>query len=58
MRVGERDVDRVGAYGVPELPPVMRRREAGVNDLRIEASERRIFGPRPESEHGVEFPIQ
>src|SRR6185437_17108970 len=37
---------------------LMVRREASINDLRIEESERRIFGPRPEDEHGVEFPLQ
>ncbi|MFD3488368.1 nuclear transport factor 2 family protein [Streptomyces sp. NPDC058665] len=37
---------------------LMRRREASINDLRIEESERRVFGTRPESEHGVEFPLQ
>lgn len=37
---------------------LMRRREASINDLRIEESERRVFGPRPESEHGIEFPIR
>ncbi|MFC8823907.1 nuclear transport factor 2 family protein [Streptomyces sp. NPDC057137] len=37
---------------------LMRRREASINDLRIEESERRVFGPRPESERGVEFPIR
>jgi uncharacterized protein len=37
---------------------LMRRREASINDVRIEASQRRIFGPRPQGEHGVEFPIQ
>ncbi|MEW1795813.1 MULTISPECIES: nuclear transport factor 2 family protein [Streptomyces] len=37
---------------------LMRRREASINDARIEESERRITGPRPESEHGVEFPIR
>jgi uncharacterized protein (TIGR02246 family) len=36
---------------------LMRRREASINDLRIEESERRIFGPRPESEHGETFPL-
>jgi nuclear transport factor 2 (NTF2) superfamily protein len=36
---------------------LMRRREASINDRRIDASERRIFGPRPESEHGVPFPL-
>ena len=37
---------------------LMRRREASINDLRIEASQRRIFGPRPASEHGMEIPIR
>jgi nuclear transport factor 2 (NTF2) superfamily protein len=36
----------------------MRRREASINDVPIAESERRIFGPRPESEHGQEFPIR
>jgi uncharacterized protein (TIGR02246 family) len=36
---------------------LMRRREASINDRRIEESERRIFGPRPESEHGETFPL-
>ena len=36
----------------------MRRREASINDAPIAESERRIFGPRPESEHGQEFPIR
>ncbi|HEX3786324.1 MAG TPA: nuclear transport factor 2 family protein [Pseudonocardiaceae bacterium] len=36
---------------------LMARREASINDVRIEQSERRIFGPRPESEHGVSFPL-
>ncbi len=36
----------------------MRRREASINDVAIEESERRIFGARPESEHGREFPLQ
>ncbi|GAA5173817.1 nuclear transport factor 2 family protein [Pseudonocardia eucalypti] len=35
----------------------MRRREASINDLAIDESERRIFGPRPESEYGQEFPL-
>ena len=30
----------------------MRRREASINDLRIDATERRIHGPRPEAERG------
>jgi uncharacterized protein len=37
---------------------LMVRREASINDLRIDESERRIFGSRPEDEHGVEFPLQ
>ena len=36
---------------------LMRRREASINDVRIDASERRIFGPRPESEHGEPIPL-
>ena len=35
----------------------MRRREASINDVRIDESERRIFGPRPESEHGAPLPL-
>ncbi|MBL7259303.1 nuclear transport factor 2 family protein [Paractinoplanes lichenicola] len=37
---------------------LMRRREASINDLAITESERRIFGPRPESERGQDFPLQ
>jgi uncharacterized protein len=37
---------------------LMRRREASINDLRIEESERRIFGPRGEDEAGAELPLQ
>jgi uncharacterized protein len=36
---------------------LMRRREASINDVPIAESDRRIFGPRPESEHGVLLPI-
>ena len=36
---------------------LMRRREASINDVRIEESERRIFGPRPDSEVGDGFEI-
>ncbi len=36
---------------------LMARREASINDLRISESDRRIFGPRPESERGVEIPL-
>jgi nuclear transport factor 2 (NTF2) superfamily protein len=34
----------------------MRRREASINDVRIEEPDRRIFGPRPESERGAPLP--
>ena len=37
---------------------LMRRREASINDLAIDASQRRIFGPRPESERGLDFPLR
>jgi nuclear transport factor 2 (NTF2) superfamily protein len=36
----------------------MRRREASINDLPIDESERRIFGPRPDEEHGQDIPLQ
>jgi nuclear transport factor 2 (NTF2) superfamily protein len=36
---------------------LMRRREASINDLPIAESERRIFGPRPDSELGLEIPL-
>ncbi len=36
----------------------MRRREASINDVPITTQQRRIFGPRPASEHGQEFPLQ
>jgi nuclear transport factor 2 (NTF2) superfamily protein len=36
---------------------LMSRREASINDHHIEEPERRIFGPRPESEHDLDFPI-
>jgi nuclear transport factor 2 (NTF2) superfamily protein len=36
---------------------LMSRREASINDRPIAVTERRIFGPRPESEHGVDFPV-
>jgi nuclear transport factor 2 (NTF2) superfamily protein len=35
----------------------MLRREASINDLAIDESDRRIFGPRPESEHGAPLPL-
>jgi nuclear transport factor 2 (NTF2) superfamily protein len=37
---------------------LMRRREASINDLAIAESDRRIFGPRPEAEHGQESPLR
>jgi len=37
---------------------LMYRREASINDVPIDESQRRIFGPRPESERGQEFPLQ
>ena len=37
---------------------LMPRREASINDLLIDASERRIFGPRPEEERGKELPLR
>jgi uncharacterized protein len=33
------------------------RREASVNDVAIEESERRFLGPRPEAEYGNDFPL-
>jgi uncharacterized protein len=35
----------------------MARREASINDVPITESERRLFGPRPDSEHGQDFPL-
>ena len=37
---------------------LMRRREASINDVSIDESQRRWFGPRPEREYGVEIPLQ
>ena len=37
---------------------LMRRREASINDLQIAEGDRRIFGPRPETERGQEFPLR
>lgn len=36
---------------------LMARREASINDVPIDESQRRYFGPRPDSEHGQEFPL-
>ena len=35
----------------------MRRREASINDVAIDESDRRIHGKRPESEHGAPLPL-
>jgi uncharacterized protein len=37
---------------------LMARREASINDVPIAPSERRIFGPRPPEERGLEIPLQ
>ncbi|SCK16613.1 nuclear transport factor 2 family protein [Streptomyces sp. WMMB 322] len=37
---------------------LMARREASINDVRIDESDRRIFGPRPESERGAGIPLR
>ena len=37
---------------------LMRRREASINDRKISADERRIFGPRPELERGLPFGLR
>jgi uncharacterized protein len=37
---------------------LMQRREASINDLPIDASDRRILGARPESERGREIPLR
>ena len=37
---------------------LMRRREASINDVPIAEADRRIFGPRPESERGVDLPLR
>ncbi len=36
---------------------LMRRREASIDDVVIAEEDRRIFGPRPESERGVDIPV-
>ena len=36
---------------------LMARREASINDRKITEAERRIAGPRPESERGQDFPL-
>lgn len=37
---------------------LMERREASINDVRINEGDRRIFGPRPEHDRGAEIPLQ
>ncbi|GAC1535843.1 MAG: nuclear transport factor 2 family protein [Acidimicrobiales bacterium] len=37
---------------------LMRRREASINDARIDQAQRRIFGTRPNDERDQEFPLQ
>ncbi|NKY89393.1 nuclear transport factor 2 family protein [Nocardia veterana] len=36
---------------------LMSRREASINDVPIARADRRIFGPRPADQHGVDIPI-
>jgi uncharacterized protein len=36
---------------------LMARREASINDISIAESERRLFGPRPAAQHGLEIPL-
>jgi nuclear transport factor 2 (NTF2) superfamily protein len=35
----------------------MARREASINDVPIDESQRRYFGTRPKSEHGQDIPL-
>jgi len=37
---------------------LMRRRDASINDLSIDESDRRIFGPRPATERGRDLPLR
>ena len=37
---------------------LMRRREASINDLAINETDRRIHGPRPAGERGAPFPLR
>ncbi|KOX07073.1 histidine kinase [Streptomyces sp. NRRL B-3648] len=37
---------------------LMRRREAGINDVPIDEADRRILGPRPAAEHGTDIPLR
>ncbi|UYQ65604.1 nuclear transport factor 2 family protein [Streptomyces peucetius] len=37
---------------------LMRRREASINDVAIPEADRRIHGPRPRDEYGVDLPLR
>ncbi|MGW0929858.1 nuclear transport factor 2 family protein [Streptomyces sp. NPDC002644] len=37
---------------------LMRRREASINDVPIRAADRRIHGPRPDHERGLDIPLE
>ena len=37
---------------------IMYRREASINDVPINAVDRRYFGPRTPDEHGLELPLE
>jgi uncharacterized protein len=37
---------------------LMARREASINDVPIDKSDRRIHGPRPATEHGILLPVR
>lgn len=37
---------------------LMTRREASINDVRIDEGDRGIFGRRPETDHGEELPLR
>jgi nuclear transport factor 2 (NTF2) superfamily protein len=37
---------------------LMRRREASINDLAIAEADRRIHGPRPEAQRGLDIPLR
>lgn len=37
---------------------LMLRREASINDVAIAESDRRIHGPRPSDEHGIDIPLR
>ncbi|GGZ82203.1 hypothetical protein GCM10010389_20180 [Streptomyces echinoruber] len=37
---------------------LMRRREASINDIAISDADKRIRGPRPADDHGVDIPLR